>query len=52
MCVATSHVGLLGSVTETLNFEYDLIFINLKLNSYTWLIPTVLDHVALDVYIR
>lgn len=52
--VATGHLGAIGHlkcgyVTEKLNFQFYLIFINLKLNRYTWLIATVLDNVALDV---
>lgn len=49
--VASSHLGLLSpwhvaSVTEKLECEY-LIFINLNLNSYMWLIATITANEAL-----
>lgn len=39
------------AVTEELYFKIYSIFINLKLSSYTWLRATVLDSVALDMYV-
>lgn len=36
------------SITEELNLKFYLVLINLTLNSHMWLVPTILDSIALE----